>query len=843
RCDANIVVETATARDSHHCAVLLGYGATAIYPYLAYACLNDLIKTGEIQKLNYAQVCARYRKGINKGLYKITSKMGISTIASYRGAQLYEIVGLNEAIVDKCFTGTTSRISGASYQELQADYQALASKAWNNRKKREQGGLLKFVHGGEYHAYNPDIIGELHKAVQGGSYDDYKSYAALVNDRPVAVLRDLLALKLADTPLPIDKVESLGNILKRFDSAGMSLGALSPEAHEALAIGMNRLGGRSNSGEGGEDPVRFGTEKMSKIKQVASGRFGVTPHYLVNAEVLQIKIAQGAKPGEGGQLPGGKVNQMIATLRHSVPGVTLISPPPHHDIYSIEDLAQLIYDLKQVNPDALISVKLVSEAGVGTIAAGVAKAYADLITISGYDGGTGASPLTSVKYAGGPWELGLTEAHQTLRRNDLRDKVRLQTDGGLKTGLDVVKAAILGAESFGFGTGPMVALGCKFLRICHLNNCATGVATQNEKLRSQHFIGLPQMVMNYFQFVARETQEWLAALGVESLEALIGRTDLLAILPGATDKQRKLDLTPLLSTAGIDADKPQFCVAPKNEPYDKGVLAEKMIVDMKEAIANKSGGFFSYDIRNINRSIGARISGEIARHHGNYGMNEMPIRIQFTGSAGQSFGVWNAGGLEMRLEGDANDYVGKGMADGKLTIYPSAESHFATQEATIMGNTCLYGATGGVLYAAGMAGERFAVRNSGAIAVVEGLGDHGCEYMTSGVVTVLGETGLNFGAGMTGGFAYVLDMEDTFAERYNKELVELVRIDGHEMSEHALYLKAMIEDHVRETSSIWANQILDMFEQRLKQFWLVKPKAAAIDGLIELVSKRKAKAA
>ena len=843
RCDANIIVETATARDPHHFAVLLGYGATAVYPYLAYACLNDLIHTGEIKNMSYAEVCTHYRKGINKGLYKITSKMGISTIASYRGAQLYEIVGLNEEVVDKCFVATTSRISGTGYEDLQADQQTLADKAWNKRKKRTQGGLLKFVHGGEYHAYNPDVIGELHKAVQGGNYDDYKSYAALVNERPVAVLRDLLSLKLAESPLPLDKVESIGGILKRFDSAGMSLGALSPEAHEALAVGMNRLGGRSNSGEGGEDPVRFGTEKVSKIKQVASGRFGVTPHYLVNAEVLQIKIAQGAKPGEGGQLPGGKVNQMIATLRHSVPGVTLISPPPHHDIYSIEDLAQLIFDLKQVNPSALVSVKLVSEAGVGTIAAGVAKAYADLITISGYDGGTGASPLTSVKYAGGPWELGLSEAHQTLRMNDLRDKVRLQTDGGLKTGLDVVKAAILGAESFGFGTGPMVALGCKFLRICHLNNCATGVATQNETLRSQHFIGLPQMVMNYFQFVARETQEWLAALGVASLEDLIGRTDLLEILPGSTDKQRKLDLKPLLSTAGIAADKPQFCIEPHNVPYDKGELAEQMMAEMQTAIETKAGGFFSYDIRNINRSIGARVSGEIARHHGNYGMNENPIRVQLTGSAGQSFGVWNAGGLEMRLEGDANDYVGKGMADGKLTIYPSAESEFASQEASIVGNTCLYGATGGSLYASGMAGERFAVRNSGAIAVVEGVGDHGCEYMTSGVVTVLGETGLNFGAGMTGGFAYVLDMDNTFAERYNDELVELVRIDSDALSEHALYLKAMIEDHVRETGSVWGNQILDMFEQRLKQFWLVKPKAAAVDDLIELVSKRKAKAA
>ena len=837
RCNANIVVETATARDSHHFAVLIGNGATAIYPYLAYATLNDLIGTKEIEKLSRPEVCKRYRKGINKGLFKIISKMGISTIASYRGAQLYEIIGLNETVVAKCFTATTSRISGTGFEELQADQQAVADLAWNNRKKREQGGLLKFVHGGEYHAYNPDIIGSLQKAVQGGDYNDYKTYAALVNDRPAMVLRDLLGLKVANAPLELEQVEPIAKILSRFDSAGMSLGALSPEAHEAMATAMNRLGGRSNSGEGGEDPARYGTERVSKIKQVASGRFGVTPNYLVNAEVLQIKVAQGAKPGEGGQLPGGKVNQMIATLRHSVPGVTLISPPPHHDIYSIEDLAQLIFDLKQVNPAALISVKLVSEAGVGTIAAGVAKAYADLITISGYDGGTAASPLTSVKYAGGPWELGLTETHQTLRANDLRDKVRLQTDGGLKTGLDVIKAAILGAESFGFGTGPMVALGCKFLRICHLNNCATGVATQNDALRSKHFIGLPQMVMNYFQFVARETQEWLAILGVSSMAELIGRTDLLEILPGITDKQGKLDLTPLLSNAGVAADKPQYCVAPKNTPYDKGELAEQMIVDMKDAIANKKGGFFEYDIRNINRSIGARISGEIARHHGNYGMSDTPIRMQLKGSAGQSFGVWNAGGLEMRLEGDANDYVGKGMAAGKLVIYPSPESHFETQQASIMGNTCLYGATGGKLYAAGMAGERFAVRNSGATAIVEGVGDHGCEYMTGGVVAVLGESGLNFGAGMTGGFAYVLDIEDTFEKRYNPELVELIRMNDSDLSEHVLHLKGLIEDHVRETGSDWGNQLLDMFEQRLQQFWLVKPKAATLANLLSSPSK------
>lgn len=837
RCNANMIIETATARDSHHFGVLLGYGATAIYPYLAYACLNDLLRTDEIKGVDHAELCRRYRKGINKGLFKIISKMGISTIASYRGAQLFEIVGMHEAIVDTCFTGTTSRISGATFADFQADDEQLAQQAWNPRKKRSQGGLLKFIHGGEYHAYNPDVIATLQKAVQGGSYDDYKLYAQLVNERSPMVLRDLMKVKLADQPLSLDAVECTADILQRFDSAGMSLGALSPEAHEALAIAMNRLGGRSNSGEGGEDPARFGNERVSKIKQIASGRFGITPHYLVNAEVLQIKIAQGAKPGEGGQLPGDKVNQMIATLRHSVPGITLISPPPHHDIYSIEDLAQLIFDLKQINPDALVSVKLVSQAGVGTVAAGVAKAYADLITISGYDGGTGASPLTSVKYAGGPWELGLSEAHQTLRANDLRDKVRLQTDGGLKTGLDVVKAAILGAESFGFGTGPMVALGCKYLRICHLNNCATGVATQNEKLRTQHFIGLPQMVMNYFQFVARETQEWLSALGVSSLQALIGRHDLLEILPGETSKQQSLDLRPLLSDVGVPVDKPQFCVEPKNEPYDKGELAEQMVVDIKDTIVNKTGGEFNYVVRNINRSIGARLSGEIAKIHGNYGMADKPVRLKLKGSAGQSFGVFNAGGLEMYLEGDANDYVGKGMAAGKLVIHPSAESEFDTQEASIMGNTCLYGATGGVIYAAGRAGERFAVRNSGATAVVEGIGDHGCEYMTGGIIAVLGETGLNFGAGMTGGLAFVLDSDNSFEQRYNKELVELLRIDTAEMSESALYLKSMIEDHVRETGSAWGHQLLDAFEQRIKQFWLVKPKAAGLDGLLNQVTK------
>jgi len=833
RCDANIVVETATARDPHSFAVLLGYGATTIYPYLAYECLSDMAHNGDIEDNVSPRLATRYRKGINKGLYKIISKMGISTIASYRGAQLFEAVGLSSDIVDLCFKDTTCRIQGTTFSDLENDQKQISKLAWIARKDIEQGGLLKYVHDGEYHAYNPDVISTLQIAVKSGNYKDYEKYAELVNNRPISSLRDMFSLKFENSEIAIDEVEALPDILKRFDSAGMSLGALSPEAHEALAIAMNRLGGRSNSGEGGEAIERYGTEKVSKIKQIASGRFGVTPHYLVNAEVIQIKIAQGAKPGEGGQLPGGKVNKLIAKLRYSTPGVSLISPPPHHDIYSIEDLAQLIFDIKQVNPSALVSVKLVAEAGVGTIAAGVAKAYADLITISGYDGGTGASPLTSVKFAGIPWELGLSETHQTLRANELRDKVRLQADGGLKTGLDVIKAAILGAESFGFGTGPMVALGCKYLRICHLNNCATGVATQNNVLRMDHFIGLPEMVMNYFTFVATETRLWMAKLGVKQLTDLIGRTDLLEAIEGKTNKQRNLDLAPLLSNGDVDTSKAQYCVEPKNEPFDKAELAEQIVADTANAITNKTGGEFSYDVRNIHRSMGARVSGEIAKVHGNQGMADSPITLNLSGSAGQSLGVWNAGGLHIKLSGDANDYVGKGMAGGKITITPPTGSTFKSHETTIIGNTCLYGATGGKLYAAGLAGERFAVRNSGAHAVVEGIGDHGCEYMTGGCITVLGDTGVNFGAGMTGGFAYVLDADRGFVDRYNHELIEIHRISIEAAEAHRNHLHDVIQEYVDETNSEWGQHILDNFSDFIGKFWLVKPKAAELDSLLD----------
>jgi glutamate synthase (NADPH/NADH) large chain len=681
--------------------------------------------------------------------------------------------------------------------------------------------------------YNPDVVAALQAAVISGDYEHYKLFSRLVNSRPVATIRDLFALKPGPHSIPVSEVEPLAAVLSRFDSAGMSLGALSPEAHEALAIAMNRLGARSNSGEGGEDPARYRTEKNSKIKQVASGRFGVTPEYLINAEVLQIKVAQGAKPGEGGQLPGHKVNDMIATLRFARPGVGLISPPPHHDIYSIEDLSQLIFDLKQVNPQALVSVKLVAEPGVGTVAAGVAKAYADLITISGYDGGTGASPLSSIKYAGTPWELGLSETHQTLRINDLRHRVRLQTDGGLKTGLDVVKAAIIGAESFGFGTAPMVALGCKYLRICHLNNCATGVATQHNILRSKYFTGLPEMVVNYFQFVAQEVREILASLGVRSIQELIGHTEYLQILEGETPKQRKLDLTPVLSTAGLARDVPQFCAVPSNAPFDKGELAERMVLEMLPAIEGKTGGEWSYEVRNYNRSLGARISGEIARRWGNYGMEDSPLAVRLTGNVGQSFGVWNAGGLHMYLEGDANDYVGKGMAGGKLVLRPPRNARYVAKDTIIMGNTCLYGATGGHLYAAGVAGERFAVRNSGAIAVIEGAGDHCCEYMTGGVVCVLGRTGVNFGAGFTGGFAYVLDLDRNFVDRYNHELIDISRIHAESMQSHLQHLENLLEQHVAETGSAWAEEIVNDLRSYIGKFWVVKPKAASIDSLIE----------
>jgi glutamate synthase (NADPH/NADH) large chain len=828
RCDANIIVETATARDPHQFAVLIGFGATAVYPYLAYEVLGKMVQEGALDK-TYRQAMQNYQDGVNKGLYKIMSKMGISTVASYRCSRLFEAIGLHQELVDLCFKGVTTRIQGATFSDFQQDMINLSRKAWASRKLVEHGGLLKYVHGGEYHAYNPDVVSTLQKAVRSGDPLDYKNFAAQVNQRPVAMLRDLFALKTHATPIPLEHVESNAALFKRFDSAAMSIGALSPEAHQALATAMNRIGGFSNSGEGGEDPARFGTERNSRIKQVASGRFGVTPHYLVNADVLQIKVAQGAKPGEGGQLPGHKVTAEIAKLRHSVQGVTLISPPPHHDIYSIEDLAQLIFDLKQVNPKALISVKLVSEPGVGTIATGVAKAYADLITISGYDGGTAASPLTSVKYAGCPWELGLAETQQALVANGLRHKIRLQVDGGLKTGLDVIKGAILGAESFGFGTGPMVAMGCKFLRICHLNNCATGVATQDETLRKEYFKGLPEMVIHYFTGIAEEVRGYLAQLGVEKLTDLIGRIDLLEELDGNTAKQRKLDLSSILEKPVSKHHLPMFCTEP-NTPFDKGILNQKIVDDAIQAIETQRSLDLYYNIINTDRSVGARISGEVAKRYGNPGMITTPIKLHFEGTAGQSFGVWNAGGIELYLTGDANDYVGKGMAGGKIVIHPHQGTTFQCNDATIMGNTCLYGATGGKLFAAGKAGERFGVRNSGTIAVIEGAGDNACEYMTGGIVAILGATGVNFGAGMTGGFAYVLDQNGDFAGRVNNESVEALSLL--DLYIHQEHLRGLIAEHLEETHSVHAEAILANFDDWIPKFYLIKPQAADLRTLL-----------
>jgi glutamate synthase (NADPH) large chain len=830
RSDANIIVTTSSARDTHQIACLIGFGATAVYPTLAYQTILDLTDRNEL-KGDAHENCSRYRKGINKGLLKIISKMGISTISSYRGSQLFEIVGLDKDVVDLCFTNTESRIKGKKFKDLDLELRSLNEYARSNIADMKVGGLLKYIHGGEYHTYNPEIVKKLQEAVNSGLNSTYQNYSSLVDNRPPAMLRDLLEINTGKKQINISKVESQKKILTRFDSAGMSLGALSPKAHETLAEAMNSLGGRSNSGEGGEAEERYGTLKMSKIKQIASGRFGVTPHYLVNAEVLQIKIAQGAKPGEGGQLPGGKVNKLIAKLRYSTPGVTLISPPPHHDIYSIEDLAQLIYDLKEVNPKALVSVKLVSEPGVGTIASGVAKAYADLITISGHDGGTGASPLTSIRYAGSPWELGLAEAHQSLRDSGLRHKVRLQTDGGMKTGLDVIKAAILGAESFGFGTGPMIAMGCKYLRICHLNNCATGVATQRDDLINHHFVGEKERVMNYFKFIAEDVRNHLSIMGISKLEDIIGQTQYLETIKGLDKQYKSIDLNDLLYK-DESLKESYYCTSKKNQPWDKGLLARKALKQVKTAIDNNESIEINTNISNVDRSFGALISGYIADNYGEAGLKQS-VTVNLKGSAGQSFGCWNANGLILNIDGDANDYVGKGMNGGRIVVKNSYEYASSKNNPSLVGNTCLYGATGGELYVSGRAGERFAVRNSGANAVLEGAGDHCCEYMTGGHVTVLGSVGANFGAGMTGGFAYVLDEDKTFFDNCNRALVNLERITTEDMQSHRKHLKEIIRRHYKYTNSEKAKDLMDDFDKYEPYFWLVLPAASNIQDLLK----------
>ena len=826
RPNANIIIETGSARDPHQYAVLLGLGATAIYPYLAFQSINQQQETGALDG-DPIQLRKNYRRGIRKGLLKILSKMGICTMASYRGSQLFEAVGLAPEVVELCCPKVASKIGGAGFDELEADVHKVADLAWTEQTRPVRDGIYRYMHGGEQHAYNPDVVMLLQQAVASGNWCDYRRFADAVDQRPTLAIRDLLALKPANQPLPVSKVEKEGGIFPRFDTAAMSIGALSPEAHESLAIAMNRLGGRSNSGEGGEDPARFNTERNSRIKQVASGRFGVNAHYLVNADVLQIKVAQGAKPGEGGQLPGHKVTVEIATLRCSTPGVTLISPPPHHDIYSIEDLSQLIFDLKMVNPKALVSVKLVAGTGVGTIAVGVAKAYADLITIAGFDGGTGASPLSSVKYAGLPWELGLAETHQALVENGLRHKIRLQVDGGLKTGLDVVKAGILGAESFGFGTGPMVALGCKYLRICHLNNCATGIATQNKKLRDEHFHGLPEQVINYFQFLARDVREILASLGIRKFADVIGRSDLLEQLPGSTSKQRRLNLDAILASAATRNERKPYCTESSNPPFDPGLLNQEILAAAQEAVERKEQWSGQYGIHNYDRSVGASLAGEVARAHGRNGLLENTLTVKLTGTAGQSLGCWNTPGISIHLEGDANDYVGKGMSGGKIVLTTADVDRARARRNVICGNACLYGATGGELFANGQAGERFAVRNSGANAVIEGAGHHACEYMTGGTVVIMGPFGPNLAAGMTGGELFLLDPNRRVERHLNPEFVEASALDEQRFDAPRRRLKGMVSTHVALTGSEWGRKVLDSWDLMLPHWVYIIPKSMA----------------
>ena len=831
RPNANIIIETGSARDPHQYAVLLGLGATAIYPYLAFQSINQQQQTGALDG-EPIELRKNYRRGIRKGLLKILSKMGICTMASYRGSQLFEAVGLAPEVVELCCPKVASKIGGAGFTEIEADIRHVAGLAWTEQTRPLRDGIYRYMHGGEQHAYNPDVVMQLQQAVASGDWADYRKFADLVNQRPALAIRDLLALKPSDRPVPLSKVEKESSIFPRFDTAAMSIGALSPEAHESLAIAMNRLGGRSNSGEGGEDPDRFNTERNSRIKQVASGRFGVSAHYLVNADVLQIKVSQGAKPGEGGQLPGDKVTVEIATLRSSTPGVTLISPPPHHDIYSIEDLSQLIFDLKMVNPKALVSVKLVAGSGVGTIAVGVAKAYADLITIAGFDGGTAASPLSSVKYAGLPWELGLAETHQALVENGLRHKIRLQVDGGLKTGLDVVKAGILGAESFGFGTGPMVALGCKYLRICHLNNCATGIATQNKTLREKHFHGRPERVMNYFQFLARDVREILGSLGIRKFADVIGRSDLLEQLPGVTAKQRGLDLSAILASAGTRNAEAPYCTVSSNPPYDSGLLNQEILAAAREALERGEKWRGHFGAHNYDRSIGATLSGEVARRHGRDGLADDSLRVNLTGTAGQSLGCWNAPGISIHLEGDANDYVGKGMSGGRIVLTTADADRERARRNVICGNACLYGASGGELFANGQAGERFAVRNSGARAVIEGAGHHACEYMTGGTVVIMGPFGPNLAAGMTGGELFLLDPNKQVEGYLNPEFAEASPLEDQRFDAPRRRLKGLVSMHVKLTGSEWGRKVLDAWDLMLPHWVYVIPKDLATSNEI-----------
>jgi glutamate synthase (NADPH) large chain len=832
RTQVALIIESGEPREVMHFCLLIGYGASAVNPYLAVETLEEMAQRGLLgEGMTFETALRNYKKAVKKGLLKVFSKMGISTLQSYRGAQVFEAIGLNRRLVEKYFTGTSSRIEGVGLEAIATESQmrhAYALRPLTNAETElAVGGSYQFREDGEYHLYNPQTISKLQHAVRQKNFETFREYTRLVDDqnRHLCTLRGLLGFKKSGRPVPIEEVEPAAEIVKRFTTGAMSFGSISKEAHETLAIAMNRLGGRSNTGEGGEDEARFerdanGDLRRSAIKQVASARFGVTTNYLVNADELQIKVAQGAKPGEGGQLPGHKVDEVIARVRHSIAGVQLISPPPHHDIYSIEDLAQLIYDLKNVNPQANISVKLVAEVGVGTVAAGVAKAHADLVLISGHDGGTGASPLTSIKHAGIPWELGLSETQQVLVMNDLRSRIRVQVDGKLQTGRDVVIGALLGAEEFGFATAPLISMGCIMMRKCHLNTCPVGIATQNPELRKK-FQGTPENVINYFFFVAEEVRQYMAELGFRKMDDMIGHVDMLEKRDAAEHwKAKGLDFSSILHSPAV----PTRVGRRKLISQDHGLgqaLDFHLIKHAQPALERGEAVDVKLPIRNVHRTVGAMLSGEVARRYGSEGLPDNTIRFRFTGSAGQSFGAFLAKGVTLTLEGDANDYVGKGLSGGRMAVYPLKGSLFAPEENILIGNTVLYGDTSGEAFFNGVAGERFAVRNSGATAVVEGVGDHGCEYMTRGLVIVLGRAGRNFAAGMTGGVAYVLDETGEFvASRCNRATVDLESVvDPKDVD----LLREWIARHLELTGSPRAKWILDNWYALLPRFVKVFP--------------------
>ncbi len=830
RTRVSLVLETGEAREVHHFSLLIGYGASAINPYVAFETIDDMIREGLLTGIDHKKACANFVKAASKGVIKVMSKMGISAIQSYRGAQVFEALGLRQDVIDHYFTWTPSRVGGIGLDVIAQEVLLRHRHAYPDRTVNGHtlpvGGLYQWRNEGEAHLFTPESIHKLQKAARTGSFATYKEYAQIINDQSknLCTLRSLLDFKAA-TPIPLEEVESVESIVKRFKTGAMSYGSISKEAHETLAIAMNRLGGKSNTGEGGEDPERFtplpnGDSKNSAIKQVASGRFGVTSEYLVNAREIQIKMAQGAKPGEGGQLPGTKVYPWVAKTRGTTAGVGLISPPPHHDIYSIEDLAELIHDLKNGNKEARISVKLVSEVGVGTIAAGVAKAHADVVLISGYDGGTGASPQTSLQHAGLPWELGLAETHQTLVLNNLRSRIAVETDGQLKTGRDVIIAALLGAEEFGFATAPLVATGCIMMRVCHLNTCPAGVATQDPRLRAK-YSGKPEHAVNFMKFIAQDMREIMASLGFRSVEEMVGRTDRLEAKQAISHwKAKGLDFSNILYQPDTAADTGRFCTIKQDHGIAASLDMTTLLKICEPAIERGEKVVAELPIRNVNRVTGTITSGEITKKHGAKGLPEDTIQLKFKGSAGQSFGAFVTRGMTLSIEGDANDYFGKGLSGGKLIVFPPAAARFDASKNMIIGNVALYGASAGEIYVRGMAGERFAVRNSGVTAVVESIGDNGCEYMTGGRVVVLGPAGRNFGAGMSGGVGYVLDEAGDFPTRVNKQMVAVEKL---ETATEIAELRAMIEKHANYTGSLRAKEILAAWDSYVPKFVKVMP--------------------